>query len=113
GVEVAVRCPARGRRPPIAGCSVSDRRPVPFRGGGFDPRPRRLLPWLVFILLIAAWQAASSARWLPPLFMPSPLAVVDAFYVLWTNGTLTQHLGPSLGPLLPRRIIAPAPPPVL
>ena len=38
----------------------TNRRAVPFRGGGFNPVPRRLLPWLVFFLLIAAWQAASS-----------------------------------------------------
>ena len=66
----------------------SDRRPVPFRGGGFAPVPRRLLPWIVFLVLIAAWQAASSAGLLPPLFMPSPAAVIDALQVLWTNGTL-------------------------
>jgi ABC-type nitrate/sulfonate/bicarbonate transport system permease component len=86
----------------------SDRRPVPFRGGGFAPAPRRLLPWLVFLVLIAAWQAASSAGLLPPLFMPSPAAVIDALYSLWTNGTLAQNLGASLGRLIPGWIIGTA-----
>ena len=35
------------------------RRPVPFRGGGFNPTPRRVLPWIVFLVVIAGWQAAS------------------------------------------------------
>ena len=34
---------------------------VPFRGGGFNPVPRRVLPWIVFAVLIALWQAASSS----------------------------------------------------
>src|SRR5258708_36376037 len=85
-----------------------DRRPVPFRGGGFAPVPRRLLPWLVFLILIAAWQAASSAGLLPPLFMPSPAAVIDALYGLWTNGTLAQNLGASLGRIIPGWIIGTA-----
>jgi ABC-type nitrate/sulfonate/bicarbonate transport system permease component len=84
-----------------------DRRPVPFRGGGFAPVPRRLLPWIVFLVLIAAWQAASSAGLLPPLFMPSPAAVIDALQVLWTNGTLAQNLGASLGRIIPKIALLP------
>ena len=56
----------------------TNRRAVPFRGGGFNPVPRRLLPWLVFFLLIAAWQAASSVGLLPELLMPSPAAKVGS-----------------------------------
>ena len=86
----------------------SERRPVPFRGGGFNPVPKRALPWVVFFVLIALWQAASSAGVLPALFMPSPAAVVDALYVLWTNGTLGQHIGASLGRIIPGWIIGTA-----
>ena len=82
-----------------------ERRPIAFRGGGFAPVPRRLLPWIVFVVLIAAWQAASSAGLLPPLFMPSPAAVVDALHGLWTNGTLAQNVGASLGRIIPGWII--------
>src|SRR4249920_1181747 len=85
-----------------------DRRPVPFRGGGFTPVPRRVLPWIVFLVLMAAWQAASSAGLLPPLFMPSPAAVIDALYGLWTNGTLAQNVGASLGRIIPGWIIGTA-----
>jgi NitT/TauT family transport system permease protein len=85
-----------------------DRQPIPFRGGGFAPVPRRLLPWLVFVVLIAAWQAASSAGLLPALFMPSPAAVINALHLLWTDGTLAQNLGASLGRIIPGWIIGTA-----
>jgi NitT/TauT family transport system permease protein len=87
---------------------MADRRPIPFRGGGFDPTPQRYLPWLVFALLIVLWQAASSARLLPELFMPSPAAVVRALYLLWGDGTLVQHVGASLGRIVPGWIIGTA-----
>src|SRR5260221_8338648 len=83
----------------------AERRPVPFRGGGFNPLPRRVLPWLVFFMLIALWQAASSAGLLPPLFMPSPAAVVRALIELWENGTLVENINASLKRLIPGWII--------
>jgi ABC-type nitrate/sulfonate/bicarbonate transport system permease component len=86
----------------------SERRPVPFRGGGFNPVPRRLLPWLVFVVLIAAWQAASSAGLLPALFMPSPAAIVRALVELWLNGTLVEHISASLQRIIPGWIIGTA-----
>src|ERR1700704_1798175 len=94
-----------------------DRRPVPFRGGGFAPVPRRLLPWFLSPVLSGAGRAPSSEGLLPPLFMPSPAAVIDALQVLWTNGTLAQNLGASLGRIIPGWIIGtaaglpPRPPP--
>jgi len=84
------------------------RRPVSFRGGGFDPVPKRLLPWLVFLFLIAAWQAASTIGLLPPLFMPSPAAVLRALAELWADGTLVQHVSASLGRIVPGWIIGTA-----
>ena len=86
----------------------SERRPVPFRGGGFNPVPRRLLPWLVFVVLIAAWQAASSAGLLPELLMPSPAAIVRALVELWLNGTLVEHITASLKRIIPGWIIGTA-----
>lgn len=81
------------------------RRPVPFRGGGFNPTPRRVLPWIVFLVVIAAWQAASSAGLLPALFMPSPLTVVRALGELWLDGTLMEHVTASLKRIVPGWII--------
>jgi ABC-type nitrate/sulfonate/bicarbonate transport system permease component len=87
---------------------MSERQPIPFRGGGFNPTPRRLLPWVVFFFLIALWQAASSWGLLPSLFMPSPASVVRALGELWTNGTLVEHITASLGRIVPGWIIGTA-----
>jgi NitT/TauT family transport system permease protein len=70
--------------------------PVPFRGGGFQPQPRRLVPVAVFAVIIGAWQLASSLGWLPALFMPSPWQIVGAFGDMIDNGTLGKHVGASL-----------------
>src|SRR5258708_19722175 len=86
----------------------AERRPVPFRGGGFNPLPRRVLPWIAFFVLIALWQAASSAGLLPALFMPSPAAVVRALIELWVNGTLVENINASLKRLIPGWIIGTA-----
>jgi NitT/TauT family transport system permease protein len=87
---------------------VSERQPVPFRGGGFNPAPRRLLPWVVFAVLIALWQAASDSGLLSPLFMPSPLSVVKALAALWSNGTLVGHVTASLERIVPGWLIGTA-----
>lgn len=87
---------------------MSERQPVPFRGGGFAPAPRRILPWVVFAVLIALWQAASNTSLLPPLFMPSPLSVVKALVALWQDGTLVGHVTASLGRIIPGWLIGTA-----
>jgi taurine transport system permease protein len=87
---------------------MSDRQPVPFRGGGFDPARLRLLPWIVFVVLIALWQVASNSGLLSPLFMPSPLTVVKALHQLWLDGTLVQHVMASLERIVPGWIIGTA-----
>ncbi|MFI4999623.1 MAG: ABC transporter permease [Reyranellales bacterium] len=87
---------------------MSDRRQVSFRGGGFNPVPRPVLPWIVFVVLIGLWQAASSAGVLPPLFMPSPKSVMQALYDLWLDGTLVEHIVASLKRIIPGWIIGTA-----
>ena len=87
---------------------LSSRRAVPFRGGGFSPSPRRILPWIVFIVLIALWQAASSIGLLPQLFMPSPWNVMKALHALWQDGSLAEHLLASLKRIVPGWIIGTA-----
>ena len=71
-------------------------RAVTFRGGGFEPSGRRWASWLAFAAIILLWQAASSSGLLPALFMPSPVAVVNALYDLAASGKLGIHLGQSL-----------------
>ena len=87
---------------------MAERQPVPFRGGGFHPAPRRALPWIVFAGLIALWQAASDSGLLPSLFMPSPESVVKALYALWLDGTLVQHVMASLNRIVPGWLIGTA-----
>jgi taurine transport system permease protein len=87
---------------------VSERQPIPFRGGGFNPSPRRLLPWIAFVILIALWQAASNTRLLSPLFMPSPLSVAKALHALWVDGTLVEHIVASLKRIIPGWLIGTA-----
>jgi ABC-type nitrate/sulfonate/bicarbonate transport system permease component len=87
---------------------VSDRQPIPFRGGGFNPMPRHALPWIVFAVLIVLWQAASDTGLLPPLFMPSPLSVVKALHALWIDGTLVEHVTASLKRIVPGWLIGTA-----
>src|SRR5262245_20464757 len=84
------------RRPRAHAQPMSDtRRPVPFRAGGFEPRPGRWIAWWVFARVVAAWQGASSSGLLPALKMPSPAAVLAALVELG-KGELWQHLGASL-----------------
>jgi ABC-type nitrate/sulfonate/bicarbonate transport system permease component len=87
---------------------VSERQPVPFRGGGFNPAPRRALPWIVFAIVIALWQTASNTGWLSPLFMPSPWNVVKALHALWVDGTLVGHVVASLKRIVPGWLIGTA-----
>lgn len=87
---------------------MSERQPIPFRGGGFDPVPRRALPWIVFAGLIGLWQLASDTGLLSPLFMPSPRAVVKALQALWIDGALVGHVVASLKRIVPGWIIGTA-----
>ena len=70
---------------------------VAFRGGGFDPVPRRGVSWLCFAGAIALWQAASELGLADPLFLPSPLAIARSLKELAVSGELARHFGASLG----------------
>ena len=70
--------------------------PVPFRGGGFRPRPLGLIAPLVFVALIALWQLGSATGVISPIALPSPAQVLAAFVDLVRSGTLWKHLGASL-----------------
>jgi sulfonate transport system permease protein len=53
---------------------------------------KRVLPWVVPILLLIVWQWASSAGVLPSRFLPSPRAVVRSFIELSASGELWTHV---------------------
>jgi ABC-type nitrate/sulfonate/bicarbonate transport system permease component len=69
--------------------------PVRFRGRGFVIRPRWYGSLAAFVIIIAFWQAASSLGWASPLFLPSPLAIVQALVALTASGELAAHVGAS------------------
>ena len=53
---------------------------------------RRLLPWLVPLLLVAVWQAASARGWLSTRVLPAPLDVRQAAWTLAESGELWTHV---------------------
>ena len=53
---------------------------------------RRLLPWLVPLLLVAVWQAASARGWLSTRVLPAPLDVLQAAWTLAESGELWTHV---------------------
>ncbi|MDR0226301.1 MAG: aliphatic sulfonate ABC transporter permease SsuC [Burkholderiaceae bacterium] len=58
---------------------------------------RRLLPWLVPLALVAAWQAASAWGWLSTRVLPAPLDVLRAAQALAESGELFKHVQVSAG----------------
>lgn len=75
-------------------------RPVPFRGGGFHYVPRKTVPWIGFVVIVAIWQALSSAGRISPLFLPSPEAIGTALWRLIESGEIVAHLRASLQRIL-------------
>jgi ABC-type nitrate/sulfonate/bicarbonate transport system permease component len=59
-------------------------------------RLRRYEPTLIgvgsVLLFLIVWQAVASARLIPPLFLPGPLDIVDAFVVLFAQGQIWNDL---------------------
>src|SRR5471030_2080860 len=52
--------------------------------------------WILPVLLIASWQAASQLGWLSSRILPQPWAVARAFWTLAVSGELWLHLRTSL-----------------
>lgn len=58
---------------------------------------RRLVPWLVPLALVIAWQVSSSAGWLSVRVLPAPLDVLRSARELTLSGELWEHLKISAG----------------
>src|SRR6266700_3621224 len=76
--------------------SPAARQALRFRATGFAPAPRGATSWLVFAIVLAAWQAAGSLGLVSALFLPSPLAIVRALWRLAASGELWAHVSVSL-----------------
>lgn len=77
-------------------------RTAPF--GTIVPGNTRLISAATIAVVFGLWVAATSAHWVPPLFLPSPWAVGRQFVTVWTEGfagfTLPQHIWASLSRVL-------------
>jgi ABC-type nitrate/sulfonate/bicarbonate transport system permease component len=65
---------------------------IPGRQG----RLHRYEPTLIgagsVMLFLVVWQAVASARLIPPLFLPGPLDIIDAFVVLFAQGQIWNDI---------------------
>ncbi len=75
---------------------TTEARPVEFRGGGFAPKPIRVLGPAVFIVLIVVWEIGSRTGVISALVLPAPSEALTALRDLWVSGELWLHLGASL-----------------
>ncbi len=73
---------------------------VPFRGGGFVTHPIRLIGLVVFVFLVALWEAGSRTGVISDIVLPAPSEAFEAFRQLIETGLLWKHLGHSLYRLL-------------
>ena len=53
---------------------------------------QRLVPWLVPLVLIVAWQIASASGWMSTRVLPAPLDVLKAAWTLTLSGDLWIHV---------------------
>ncbi len=60
-------------------------------------RTSRIAPWIVPLLVVAGWEAASRSGWLSTRILPEPLAVAQAFWSLLKSGELLQDVAISSG----------------
>ena len=79
-----------------AGSADTGSKPVAFRGGGFSPKPIWYVAPLVFLALLAVWEAGSRYGIISPLVLPAPTEVYGAMRDLINSGMLAKHLSASL-----------------
>ncbi|WP_274426472.1 ABC transporter permease [Chelativorans sp. YIM 93263] len=71
-------------------------RQVPFRGGGFVHRPMGPIGAVVFLAIIALWEAGSRTGVISPIALPAPSEALGALWDLVVTGMLWKHVGASL-----------------
>lgn len=60
-------------------------------------RRQALLPWLLPVAIVLAWELAARAGWLSTRILPEPLAVLRAFWALSLSGEMAEHVAVSTG----------------
>jgi sulfonate transport system permease protein len=56
---------------------------------------RRLLPWILPVMLLCLWQISGNVGWLSSRVLPTPAAVLGAGYRLSVSGELARHIAIS------------------
>lgn len=74
--------------------------PVPYRGGGFKPKPMKIVAPILFTVLIGFWELGCRTGWISPLILPAPSEAYAAFMELVNSGLLIKHLSASIQRLL-------------
>lgn len=57
----------------------------------------KILSWAIVIVLLIFWEIASSKHWLNPTIMSRPIKIWEKFLLVLGDGSLSQHIGASLG----------------
>lgn len=72
----------------VAGPSFARRTAVPARPAAKRGSSRLYIGAILPLGLLAIWSLASWLEWVPPVFLPSPLATIKAFYAMVTRQQL-------------------------
>jgi len=70
------------------------------RNNNQQARHLRLMPWAIGLMFFAAWELASRAGMISPLFFPAPSIVIDTIIRLLATGELTRNLAATVGRML-------------
>src|SRR6516165_595297 len=65
---------------------------IPSRPGRLRRHERTLIGIGSVLVFLIVWQGVASARLAPPLFLPGPLDIVDAFVVLFAQGEIWNDI---------------------
>jgi NitT/TauT family transport system permease protein len=88
--------PDRSAAEPPAPAAQGDAGRADLRIPGQPGFLRRHEPTLIgvgsVLLFLIVWQAVASARLIPPLFLPGPLDIVDAFVALFAQGEIWNDI---------------------
>jgi NitT/TauT family transport system permease protein len=74
--------------------------PVENRAGFLVRRDHRVVRVLALAALLALWEAVARVGWVPVLFLPSPVGVLQEGYEMLVSGELWLHVAASLKRLL-------------
>jgi NitT/TauT family transport system permease protein len=75
---------------------VSERVPAPDRQRLLERREHPALRVLALAAAVGGWELLTRTGWIPPLFLPSPVAVVREGAGMFASGELAAHVAQSL-----------------